>query len=63
LKKLNVNVMTICPERKLMMNWNDYKNYVSTVDPESAKDLKEAEEIAEIITVLVKQSKDSGLSQ
>lgn len=46
-----------------MMNWNDYKNYASTVDPESAKDLKETEEIAETITVLVKQSKDSGLSQ
>lgn len=55
--------MMICPERKLMMNWNDYKNYASTVDPESAKDLKETEEIAETITVLVKQSKDSGLSQ
>ena len=28
-----------------MKTWDDYKNHVSAVDPEIAKDIKESEEI------------------
>ena len=31
-----------------MKTWNDYKEYVRTVDPETAKDIKETEEVAAI---------------
>ena len=29
-----------------MKTWNDYKEYVRTVDPETAKDIKETEEVS-----------------
>ena len=38
-----------------MKTWNDYKNHVNTVDPEIAKDLKETEEIAAIVSAMVEQ--------
>ena len=31
-----------------MKTWNDYKEYVRTVDPETAKDIKETEEVAAV---------------
>lgn len=36
-----------------MKTWDDYKDYVSIVDPEIAKVIKEAEEIATIISAKV----------
>ena len=42
-----------------MKTWNDYKEYVRTVDPETAKDIKETEEVAAI----VEQRNALGLSQ
>ena len=38
-----------------MKTWDDYKDYVSIVDPEIAKVIKEAEEIATIISAKVRQ--------
>ena len=38
-----------------MKTWNDYKEYVRTVDPETAKDIKETEEVAAIVTAMVSQ--------
>ena len=38
-----------------MRTWDDYKNHVNAVDPEIAKDIKETEEIAAIVSVLVEQ--------
>ena len=38
-----------------MKTWNDYKEYVRTVDPETAKDIKETEEVAAIVTAMVEQ--------
>lgn len=32
-----------------MRTWDDYKNYVTAVDSEIAKDIKETEEIAAIV--------------
>ena len=39
-----------------MKTWNDYKDYVSIVDPEIAKVIKEAEEIAAIISAMDEQT-------
>lgn len=36
-----------------MKTWNDYKEYVRTVDPETAKDIKETEEVAAIVTAMI----------
>lgn len=46
-----------------MKTWNDYKEYVRTVDPETAKDIKETEEVAAIVTAMVEQRNALGLSQ
>lgn len=46
-----------------MKTWNDYKNHVNTVDPEIAKDIKETEEIAAIVSAMVEQRNALGLSQ
>lgn len=46
-----------------MKNWNDYKDYVKKDDPLHAKDLTDAEEQAKIISTIIKQRNDLGLSQ
>ena len=46
-----------------MRTWNDYKEHVNAVDPEISKDLKEAEEVAAIVTAMVEQRTALGLSQ
>lgn len=46
-----------------MKTWSDYKEYVGKVDPEAYKDVKEAEQLASIITAMVDQRNDMGLSQ
>ena len=46
-----------------MRNWDDYKKHVSAVDPEIAKDIKETEEIATIVSAMVNQRNKLGLTQ
>lgn len=46
-----------------MKNWNDYKDYVKTVDPNSGRDLADIEEQAKIISAVIKQRTALGLSQ
>ena len=46
-----------------MKNWSDYKNYVKKDDSFHAKDLTDAEEQAQIISTIIKQRNDLGLSQ
>lgn len=46
-----------------MKTWDDYKNHVSAVDYEIAKDIKESEEIAAIVSAMIEQSNASGLTQ
>ena len=64
-KKPNVNEMNIYLERgiRIMKTWNDYKKHVNAVDPEISKDLKKTEEIATIVSAMIKQRNSLGLSQ
>lgn len=64
-KKPNVNEMIIYLERgiRIMKTWNDYKKHVNAVDPEISKDLKKTEEIATIVSAMIKQRNSLGLSQ
>ena len=45
-----------------MKTWDDYKNHVNAVDPEMAKDLKETEEIAAIVSAMIEQRKSEVTS-
>lgn len=46
-----------------MATWDDYKKYVKSVDPDCAADIDEAEEMAHIVSILIKQRTAMGLSQ
>lgn len=46
-----------------MKTWNEYKEYVKNVDPEAFEDIKEAEELAYIISAIIDRRKKLGLSQ
>lgn len=46
-----------------MKTWNEYKEHVNAVDPLIAKDLKETEKIAAIVTAMIEQRNALGLSQ
>ena len=46
-----------------MRNGDEYKKYVSAVDPEIAKDIKETEEIAAIVSAMIEKRKALGLTQ
>ena len=46
-----------------MRTWNDYKVHVEAVDPEMAKDIREAEAMSAIVKALVEQRNALGLSQ
>lgn len=46
-----------------MRTWNDYKEHVKAVDPLIAKDMEETEELATIVSAMVKQRNALGLSQ
>lgn len=46
-----------------MSTWNEYKDYVHKVDPDAAKDMDEAAEVASIVSAMVKQRNALGLSQ
>ena len=45
-----------------MRTWDDYKNHVNAVDPEMAKDLKETDEIAAIVSAMIEQRKSEVTS-
>lgn len=46
-----------------MRTWNDYKEYVTSADPEMAKDIREAEAMSAIVKAMVEQRNALGLSQ
>lgn len=46
-----------------MKTWDDPKNHLNTVEYEIAKDTKESEEIAAIVSAMIEQSNASGLTQ
>ena len=45
-----------------MKTWDDYKNHVNEVDPEMAKDIKETEEVAAIVSAMIEQRKSEVTS-
>ena len=46
-----------------MRTWNDYKEHVRRIDPQSARDLADIEAQASIISAIIKQRNELGLSQ
>lgn len=46
-----------------MDTWNEYKDYVKAVDANAGQDLNEAEQLASIVTAMVRQRNALGLSQ
>ena len=46
-----------------MRTWDDYKKHVNAVDPKMAKDPKETEEIAAIVSAMIEQRNALGLTQ
>ncbi len=46
-----------------MRTWNDYKEYVKSVDPEGKKDMEEIENMAAIVGAMIEQRNMLGLSQ
>lgn len=46
-----------------MKTWNDYKDHVKAVDPESKTDIEEAENLAAIVGAMIKQRNALGVSQ
>lgn len=43
-----------------MRYWNDYKNHINAVDPVIAKDIKETEEVAAIISAIIERRNSPG---
>lgn len=46
-----------------MTTWNDYKKHVHEVDPEMATDLNQTDARARIISAIIEQRHNLGLSQ
>ena len=46
-----------------MKNWNDYKEHVNAIDTNSSRDIVDMEEQAKIISAVIKQRNEVGLSQ
>lgn len=46
-----------------MKTWNEYKDYVKKIDPEGKKDIEDIENIAAIVSAMVKQRNALGISQ
>ncbi len=46
-----------------MKNWNDYKEYVQNIDPDSGRNIADIEEQAKLISTVIKQRNELGLSQ
>ena len=46
-----------------MKTWENYKEYIKSLDPPSSQDIADMEEQAKIISALVTQRKALGLSQ
>lgn len=46
-----------------MRTWNDYKEHVRNVDPDTSKDIDEIEEIAVIVGALIEKRNALGISQ
>jgi len=46
-----------------MKTWNDYKEHVREVDPESGKTMEEVEALSSIVSTIIRQRNAMGISQ
>ncbi len=46
-----------------MRTWNDYKEHIKNIDPQGARDLADIETQATIISAIIEQRNELGLSQ
>lgn len=46
-----------------MKTWNEYKDYVKSLGADSKKDMEEIEELSALISAVIKQRNDLGLTQ
>ena len=46
-----------------MKTWNNYKDYVKRIDPEGKRDIEEMENMAAIISTMIKRRDSLGLTQ
>lgn len=46
-----------------MKTWNDYKNYVKSIDNDNLRRIEEIEEIAAIVGAIIEQRQALGISQ
>lgn len=46
-----------------MSTWNDYKTYVKSIDAENKKMIEEIEVMSSIISTMIKQRNEMGISQ
>lgn len=46
-----------------MKTWDNYKDHVKAIDPESKKDIEEAENLASIVGTMIEQRNALGISQ
>lgn len=46
-----------------MKTWDEYKDYVKSLGDDSKKDMEEIEELSALISAVIKQRNDLGLTQ
>ncbi len=46
-----------------MKSWNDYKEHIRKIDPQGERDITDIESQAAIISAMIKQRNELGLSQ
>lgn len=46
-----------------MKTWEDYKNYVKSIDEKNRFDIEEIEELSALVTIIIKRRNELGLSQ
>lgn len=46
-----------------MRTWQDYKNYVKSIDSESQHDMEQIEELSSIVSSIIKRRNELGISQ
>lgn len=46
-----------------MQTWDEYKTYVKSLDPDSKREMEEIEELSALISAVIRQRNDLGLTQ
>ena len=49
--------------RVIMRTWQDYKNYIKSIDSESQRDMEQIEELSAIVSSIIKWRNELGISQ